>query len=66
MASDPDWVNKHPKWNKVFLIPIVVTYLNSSNTESVIENQMGLVSTKLVGGINTPIEVKVIYGRFKN
>ena len=66
MATDPDWVNKHPKWNKVLLIPIVVTYLNSSNTESVIENQMGLVSTKLMGGINTPIEVKVIYGRFKN
>lgn len=66
LASDPDWVNKHPNWNKVLLIPIAVTTLNSTTTESVIENQMGLVSTQLVGGINTPIEVKVVYARFNN
>jgi hypothetical protein len=65
VASDPDWVNKHPNWNKVLLLPIAVTTVNSNNTESVIENQMGLVSTKLMGGINTPIDVKVIYARFR-
>lgn len=65
VASDPDWVNKHPNWNKVLLVPIAVTSVNSNNTESVIENQMGLVSTKLMGGVNTPIEVKVIYARFR-
>ena len=66
-ATDPDWVNKHSNWNKVFLIPVAVTSVNSNNTESVIENQMGLVSTKLVGGnSDTPIDVKVIYARFKN
>jgi hypothetical protein len=66
LASDPDWVNKHPNWNKVLLIPIAVTYVYSNSTESVIENQMGLVSTQLIGGLNTPIDVKVIYARFKN
>lgn len=66
VASDPDWEDKHPSWNKVLLIPVTETYLNSSGTESIIENQMGLVSTKLMGGSDTPIDVKVIYGRFNN
>lgn len=66
LASDPDWVTKHPNWNKVMLIPVAEKLLNSSGTESIIENQMGLVSTKLVGGASTPIDVKVYYGRFQN
>ena len=68
VESDPDWVNKHPKWNKVLLMPISVTtvVVSTSVTQSVIDNEMGLVSTKLVGGPNTPIDVKVIYGRFNN
>ena len=66
VESDPDWVSNHPNWNKVMLIPVTETYLNSSGTESIIENQMGLVSTKLMGGSDTPIDVKVIYGRFNN
>ena len=68
MASDPDWVNKHPNWNKVLLVPISVTNTNNSQSSSVtvIENQMGLQSTKLIGGVNTPIEVKVIFAHFKN
>ena len=66
LANDPDWVNKHPNWNKVLLMPVSITYSGSSNTVTVIENEMGLVSTKLVGGAGTPIGVKVIYGRFKS
>ena len=68
VESDPDWLNKHPKWNKVLLMPISVTtvVVSTSVTQSVIDNEMGLVSTKLVGGPNTPIDVKVIYGRFNN
>lgn len=68
LATDPDWVNKHPNWNKVLLVPVSMT--STSNTQSnnvtVVENQMGLGSTKLVGGVGTPIEVKVIYAHFKN
>lgn len=66
LASDPDWVSKHPNWNKVLLLPISVTELNSTSSQSVVENELGLVSTQLVGGLNTPIEVNVIYARFKN
>ena len=68
LASDPDWATKHPTWNKVLLVPISMTALSGTSTSTVyvVENEMGLVSTKLVGGPNTPIEVKVIYGRFKN
>lgn len=50
----------------MLLIPISMTYTDANKTESVIDNQIGLVSTKLVGGVNTPIDVKVIYARFKN
>ena len=68
LATDPDWVNKHPNWNKVLLVPVLMTNTNNtqSNNVTVIENQMGLKSTKLVGGAGTPIEVKVIYAHFKN
>ena len=68
LAADPDWVNKHPNWNKVLLVPVTMTTTSNtqSNNVTVIENQMGLESTKLIGGVNTPIEVKVIYARFKN
>ena len=67
-ASDSDWMSKHPNWNKVLLIPISMTAVSANSTSATydIENEMGLVSTKLEGGPNSPIEVKVIYGRFKN
>ena len=69
LASDPDWVSKHPNWNKVLLVPISVTTSTTSSgttVAAVISNQMGLVSTKLVGGPNNPIEMKVIYAKFKD
>ena len=68
LATDPDWINKHPNWNRVLLVPVNMTSTNNtqSNNVTVVENQMGLGSTKLVGGAGTPIEVKVIYAHFKN
>jgi hypothetical protein len=68
LATDPDWLNKHPNWNRVLLVPVNMTSTNNtqSNNVTVVENQMGLGSTKLVGGAGTPIEVKVIYAHFKN
>ena len=65
LASDPDWVNKHPNWNKVLLVPVSVT-TSSSASVAVISNLMGLGSTKLVGGKDHPISMKVIFARFKN
>lgn len=73
LKSDANWEAKHPDWNKVVLVPIATTtktsydsYGYSSTTISGIHNQMGLSSTKLVGGANSPIEVKVVYAKFKN
>ena len=65
LAADPDWVSKHPNWNKVLLVPVSITSSSSSGV-AVISNQLGLVSTKLVGGPHNPIEIKVIYARFKD
>ena len=72
ILDDPDWVNKHPDWNKVVLVPITqpktitVTTNSGSTTTSTtpISNQIGLSSTQLVGGLNAPIEIKVIFAKF--
>lgn len=72
LKHDANWVAKHPDWNKVVLVPIATTtksttdsYGYSTSTVSGVHNQMGLSSTKLAGGANTPIEVKVVYAKFK-
>jgi hypothetical protein len=72
MKNDAAWEAKHPDWNKVVLVPVAISsktsydsYGNSTSTISGIHNQLGLSSTKLVGGANSPIQVKVIYARFK-
>lgn len=72
MKTDINWEAKHPDWNKVVLVPIYVDakyssdyYGNTTSTVSGVYNQMGLSSTKLVGGANSPIDVKVIYAKFK-
>ena len=70
--DDPDWVKKHPDWNKVVLVPITqpktitVTTKSGSTTTSTtpISNQIGLSCTQLVGGKNSPIDIKVIFAKF--
>lgn len=70
--EDPNWKKKHPDWNKVVLVPIVTptfttaTVNNTSvtTTSTPISHQIGLTSTRLVGGKDSPIEIKVIYAEF--
>lgn len=67
--NDPDWVSKHPNWNKVVIVPIASNSLSITTTASIVSslsNEMGLSSTQLVGGPNSPIEVRVIYAKFKD
>ena len=67
IKSDPLWVEHHPNWDKVVLVPIEATYSKDSygnSTVSFVGNQMGLSSTKLVGGDYSPISVKVIFAKF--
>ncbi len=66
--SDPDWLNKHPNWNKVVIVPIASNSVTVSTSSILfaLSNEMGLSSVKLVGGPHNPIEVKVIYAKFKD
>lgn len=66
--TDPEWLKKHPNWNKVVIVPIASTSISSTTTTTIsaLSNEMGLSSTKLVGGPNNPIEIKVIYAKFKD
>ena len=71
LKSDANWTAKHPNWDKVVLVPISLAskttydaYGYTSTTVSGIYNQMGLSSTKLIGGSNNAITVKVIYAKF--
>ncbi len=56
-------------WNKVVLVPITISYNESSSASSVtnVSNEMSLRSTRLVGGYRNgrkPISISVIYNRF--
>ena len=68
LKSDPNWVANHPDWNKAVLVPVSVSTsastTSTSSTINAVSNQMSLASTKLIGGSNAPIEVKVIYAKF--
>ena len=64
VKEDPNWLEKHPDWNKVVLVPISITY-TTDKTISAIGNNMGLSSTQLTGGPNSPIQINVIYAKFK-
>lgn len=71
IASDPDWITKHPDWNKVVVIPISTTTVTINNTVSIVkvEHDMSLTSTKLVGGSdnpNEPVKINVIYSKFNH
>ena len=67
---DPEWEKKHPNWNKVVIVPISsntnISVTTSASIISALSNEMGLSSTQLVGGPNSPIEVRVIYAKFKD
>lgn len=68
LKTDPNWIAKHPNWDKVVLVPIATTVTSDSygnKTVSAVSNQMGLSSTKLIGGNSNLIEMKVIFARFK-
>ena len=72
VLDDPNWIKNHPDWNKVVLVPITtpsITTTTTNTTTSVstttaISHEIGLSSTKLVGGKDSPIEIKVIYAKF--
>lgn len=72
LKNDPDWVAKHPNWNKALLIPVseITTVSSTSSTGSTpvaLVHDMDLRTTRLKRGTTTsPIKLKVIYAKFKN
>lgn len=64
-AADPTWTTKHPNWNRVVLVPITYSTSTTSTKPTSIEHNMGLTSTRLVGGKNAPIDIFVTYAKFR-
>lgn len=68
LAENSKWLNEHPDWNRVVVIPVSVT-TNSSSQIVKIVHDMSLTSTKLVGGSENPyepIKINVIYSKFNH
>lgn len=66
------WETEHPDWNKVVILPVATEYTTTTSaygtttrTLSRVRNAYGLSSAKLEGGAGNPIELSVIYSRFR-
>lgn len=69
LRNDPQWVEKHPKWNKVLLVPVNTIYNTSGSTSTLVavEHAMGLSCTRLAGGPEgSGIGISVVYAKFSN
>ena len=72
LKRDPDWVSKHPDWNKALLLPVrEITALSSTSstgtTTIALAQEMSLSSTRLKRGTpQDPIKLRVIYAKFNN
>ena len=65
LASNPNWDAEHPNWNKVVLVPVTYTTSSTSTQPTRVDHDMSLTSTRLVGGANHPLEMSVVYAKFK-
>ena len=66
LKRNSNWLNEHPNWNKVVIIPVQETYVQQTVLAKV-THDMKLSSAKLVGGPNNPyddIKISVIYSKF--
>ena len=77
LRQDPDWVSKHPDWNKALLIPVAEITMNSvyssygysttSSTTIGYVHEMGLTTTRMKRGTpSDPIKLRVIYANFND
>lgn len=69
MATDSQWTDKHPNWNKMLLVPVqaITTTVSGSTSVSGYEHCVGIASTKLVGGSQNPYEpvkIDIVYSKF--
>jgi len=67
LAESSTWVDEHPDWNKVLVVPVSATYVTQNSTSVLVkvEHDMSLSSIKLVKGTDSgEIKVSVIYSKF--
>lgn len=68
--TEAEWEAAHPDWNKVMIMPVTVTTTTDAYGNvipTVVTHELGLTSTRLVGGPNPryPIQMEVVYSSFK-
>lgn len=70
MSKNPNWVNEHPGWNKVVVIPVTVTQSSTTSQVVKIVHDMSITSARLVKGIgddeDNPVQISVIYSKFSD
>jgi len=71
LKSDPNWVEKHPNWNKAILLPVgeikSATSSSTSSTPIALIHEMGVTSTRLKRSTSSdPIKMRVIYAHFND
>ncbi len=71
-AKYAEWEAQHPEWNKLALVAVDATYTTSTSvygsSSSVLRSlkpQLGLTSVQLEGGEGNPLQLQVIYSRYK-
>lgn len=62
--SEADYAAAYPDWNKVLLVP-VATIKDSNSSIVNFRHDLGINSTRLVGGAEDKIEIKIISSAFK-
>ena len=72
-AKYAQWEAQNPDWNKVVLIPVQAVYTTTTNSYGMsvrelmrVNNEMGLTSTRLVGGDSGDIKLSIVYSKFAN
>lgn len=60
--TEEEWAAKNPDWNKVMLIPVVVSSNSNGNITSV-SHDMDMNSVKLIGG-NNKLRMDIVYSKF--
>lgn len=66
--SESQWEAKYPEWNKCVVIPVKRSTTQDSYGnvyETSVTHDMDMNSVRLIGGKNAPLQMQVIYSRFK-
>ena len=66
--SETQWEAAHPDWNKCVLIPVKTSTTTDAygySYQTSVTHDMDMNSIRLVGGASKPIQMQVIYSRFR-